>query len=362
MKRFGLFRHDSIKFYFWIFVVLLFLSFGCSKNSETLSDSSADGITGHPISKIYRSCKYDNGGFCEELCCKIESKCHGGSDAYRRCNLETGEWKNSTYSDLKCSTECNVIQSNENKITDIIRNDIINETIDSSEYGAGQKCQQGWKCINANTMKFQIVNCSFIAERYCETGCTNNSCARLCNPGNLMCKGSNLRICDEDGNYYSLYKECGFGCANNSCIGQNATNESMINQTQNPDNATHAQPSQNDYISDKCINVIKFNYTGGNSATDEYFTIKNSCSYSIDTANWTAKDEGEHVYIFPKIDLVNAAEISVVTGPGTSNSAILYWGRGSAVWNNNGDTLYLNASNGASIFICRYNQTNQPCI
>ena len=118
------------------------------------------------------------------------------------------------------------------------------------------------------------------------------------------------------------------------------------NVTANPTNNT----TQNDFIADGCMSVLKYNLTG-NTATDEYFTLKNSCFYTIDMSGWTANDDSIWVYTFTAFNLANNGEVTVITGSGSNSQTTLYWGRGSAVWNNGGDTLYLNASNGTNVLI-----------
>ena len=100
---------------------------------------------------------------------------------------------------------------------------------------------------------------------------------------------------------------------------------------------------------------MNFSYApAGNNLSNEFFTLKNSCSYQIDMSGWTAKDNSTHVFTFSVFNLDAGSQISVVTSSGINNSATLYWGRSSAVWNNNGDTLYLNTSNGTSVLIYSY--------
>ena len=134
----------------------------------------------------------------------------------------------------------------------------------------------------------------------------------------------------------------------NLTITTNITNNSnnITNTTEN----TQTNTTQNEFISDNCISLFNYNLTGI-AQTDEYFTLKNSCSYAIDLNGWTASDDANHLYTFPSFNLASDGSVTVVTGAGANSQTTLYWGRGSAVWNNNGDTLYLNASNGASVLI-----------
>ncbi|MEK6829380.1 MAG: lamin tail domain-containing protein, partial [Nanoarchaeota archaeon] len=116
-----------------------------------------------------------------------------------------------------------------------------------------------------------------------------------------------------------------------------------LNVTTNITNAT-----QNSCPSASCLCVLRYNLTG-NTITDEYFTLKNSCANPIDITGWTVHDEARHIFTFSSFNLVVNGELTVVTGNGSNSTTTLYWGRGSAVWNNGGDTLYLNASNSTNI-------------
>ena len=324
---------------------------GCSaKSNDEAKDSNK--ITAEAIAKIYRSCKYTDGNFCGQECCISNSKC-GEREAYRQCDLETGYWKNESFADAKCSLKCfDYLKEGEPVVEKNTGGDFWENIKDSL-----QKCNQSWICSDNFNLKFQLMNCSIVSAVYCERGCKNNSCVPLCRPGDLICRANTIRKCDEDGNYYSYVGECRLKCENGICINNqsdvNSTNEtasinqtSQINDTGNQtQNATQPAPGQNnDYISDKCISVVKFNYTGGANATDEYFTLKNGCAYSISLEGWTAKDESKHIFTFPSFNFGASAEISVVTGTGLNTAASLYWNRGSPVWNNDKDTLYLNDS------------------
>ena len=334
---------------------------GCSGIYKDNSNGSSQ-ITAEAITKIYRSCKYTDGNFCEQECCPSNSKC-GDREAYRQCDLETGYWKNESFADAKCSLNCSGYLKDGEPVVEKNAEEDSAENIKDSL----QKCNQSWICSDNFNLKFQLMNCSAVSSVYCERGCKNNSCVPLCRPGDLICRGNTVRKCDEDGNYYSYVEECRLKCENGACInnqsGVNSTNETtstnqsnQINNTGNQtQNATQPPPDQaNDYIADKCISVVKFNYTGGANATDEHFTLKNGCAYSINLGGWTAKDESKHTFTFPSFNFVAAAEISVVTGTGTNTTASLYWGRGSAVWNNDKDTLYLNDSKSQPVLTYSY--------
>lgn len=99
----------------------------------------------------------------------------------------------------------------------------------------------------------------------------------------------------------------------------------------------------------KCIDILYFHWNAkGNDCynlNDEYVTFKNTCSHSIDMMGWTVKDEANHIYIFPDFSMAGDATVTLYTGSGKDTATELYWSSSgypcNAIWNNDGDTLYL---------------------
>ena len=99
----------------------------------------------------------------------------------------------------------------------------------------------------------------------------------------------------------------------------------------------------------KCIGILYFHWNAeGNDCynlNDEYVTFKNTCSQSIDMMGWTVKDEANHIYTFPDFSLAGGSIVTLYTGSGKDTATELYWGSSghtcNAIWNNDGDTLYL---------------------
>jgi len=101
------------------------------------------------------------------------------------------------------------------------------------------------------------------------------------------------------------------------------------------------------------ISYFKWNAEGDDcyNLNDEYVILRNNCPYSCDLTGWTIKDESSrNPYVFPGFTLESQAMVTVYTGCGTNAKTQLYWcssGREcNAIWNNNGDTLYLRNSKG----------------
>jgi micrococcal nuclease len=99
----------------------------------------------------------------------------------------------------------------------------------------------------------------------------------------------------------------------------------------------------------KCIGILYFQWNAeGNDCynlNDEYVTFKNTCSQSIDMTGWTVKDDANHIYTFPHFNLAGGATVTLYTGSGKDTITELYWDSSghscNAIWNNDGDTLYL---------------------
>lgn len=121
------------------------------------------------------------------------------------------------------------------------------------------------------------------------------------------------------------------------------------------------QPSPLEDLS-KCIGILYFHWNAeGNDCynlNDEYVTFKNTCSESIDMAGWTVKDEANHIYTFPDFSLAGGAIVTLYTGAGKDTTTELYWDSSgyqcNAVWNNDGDTLYLRDMNGNLVMSYSY--------
>ena len=109
------------------------------------------------------------------------------------------------------------------------------------------------------------------------------------------------------------------------------------------------------YIQDECLSVdfFHFNAAGDDNynLNDEYLVLENSCPYEIDMQDWTIKDESSsHLYTFSDFKFKAESQVTVFSGFGKNSNSELYWGRSSgdyaAIWNNNGDTLFLRDNEG----------------
>ena len=83
---------------------------------------------------------------------------------------------------------------------------------------------------------------------------------------------------------------------------------------------------------------------------DEYVVFENVGDAGIDMTGYVCEDEAGHSYTFPDGFTLDAgAQVTLHTGSGTDTSTDLYWGNGTAVWNNAGDTVYVYDDSGSLV-------------
>ena len=87
----------------------------------------------------------------------------------------------------------------------------------------------------------------------------------------------------------------------------------------------------------------KWNADGNDNQNlnDEYVCLQNHDAVTADMADWRVQDAVGATYTFPEFSLSPATHVRIHTGSGANTATDLYWGRGSAVWNNTGDTVFL---------------------
>lgn len=88
----------------------------------------------------------------------------------------------------------------------------------------------------------------------------------------------------------------------------------------------------------------------GENLANEWVQVTNGDATPLDMTGWTLEDEAGFVYSFPDgFTLETVSSVKIRTGHGTNSATDLYCGRGSAVWNNTGDTAYLKDATGATV-------------
>jgi competence protein ComEC len=148
---------------------------------------------------------------------------------------------------------------------------------------------------------------------------------------------------------------------------QNETNQSSVLTEEPTDYIT--SPEIVDGVGDEelcnnaCISISQLNSDAEGNDCDnlngEYVVINNSCSHPCNLTGWTVKDNSSrNSYLFPSFFLQNNSLASLYTGCGTDTATQLYWCSSgyacNAVWNNDGDTLYMIDSQGSSVLNYSY--------
>ncbi|MDD3070223.1 MAG: lamin tail domain-containing protein [Methanoculleus horonobensis] len=91
-------------------------------------------------------------------------------------------------------------------------------------------------------------------------------------------------------------------------------------------------------------------YIAGLDLQEERIAVANADETGVNLTGWTITDEGtRNTYTFPVFALDPGANVTVHSGAGNDTATDLYWGRGSAVWNNDGDLATLADANGTVV-------------
>lgn len=92
----------------------------------------------------------------------------------------------------------------------------------------------------------------------------------------------------------------------------------------------------------------------GRDVDGEYVLIENTLAHAVDLGNWTLRDHAGHVFRFPLMTLAAGSTCRVWTGAGTDTASDVFWGRGTAVWNNEGDRAILRNRHGLTVHTYEY--------
>lgn len=105
--------------------------------------------------------------------------------------------------------------------------------------------------------------------------------------------------------------------------------------------------------SDVQITYIRYNPSGDDVA-GEYVQLQNKGGSAQNMTSWTLRDAANHIFTFPSFTLQAGASVKIWTKAGSNTVTDLYWGSGSAIWNNTGDTATLKNNSGVTIDTCTY--------
>ncbi|MFC6991542.1 lamin tail domain-containing protein [Haladaptatus sp. GCM10025707] len=92
----------------------------------------------------------------------------------------------------------------------------------------------------------------------------------------------------------------------------------------------------------------------GDNLNDEYVVFENTGEEALDLSEWTVRDEAGKTYTFEDLTLAPGATVTLYTGSGTDSATERYWGAGSPVWNNDGDTVTVTDAEGGVVVEVTY--------
>ncbi|MEM4455874.1 MAG: thermonuclease family protein [Archaeoglobaceae archaeon] len=111
----------------------------------------------------------------------------------------------------------------------------------------------------------------------------------------------------------------------------------------------------------KCIQVayLQWNAEGDDckNPNGEFVVLKNFCRFACNLTFWSISDESKNVFVFPEFILEGERSVTIYSGCGENNERELYWCRNAtcmAVWNNDGDTLFLMNAKGELVLRYSY--------
>lgn len=159
-----------------------------------------------------------------------------------------------------------------------------------------------------------------------------DDCTRdVFNPNLQEC--AHFDICCDDGIACTVdtFNEETKECEHSSCCGNDICDEEVGETEENcPDDCFVAGVEPGD------VNITHIN------ETEEIVTLE---GFGIDMTGWTLEDAANHEYTFPDDFVIDGLVYLHTFGNETdSNETDLFWGMGSAVWNNEGDTATLKDS------------------
>ncbi|MBH5336819.1 lamin tail domain-containing protein [Streptomyces pactum] len=114
-----------------------------------------------------------------------------------------------------------------------------------------------------------------------------------------------------------------------------------------PAASAHAAPHQGGLH----LGYIQYDSPGRDTRTNsslnaEWVNIHNNSSSAIQLKGYKLKDNTGYTYTFGSYRIGAGKTVKVRTGKGTNGAGVVYWGRGSYVWNNTGDKARLIKPNG----------------
>ncbi|MGM0446745.1 MAG: DUF4350 domain-containing protein [Methanobacteriota archaeon] len=87
----------------------------------------------------------------------------------------------------------------------------------------------------------------------------------------------------------------------------------------------------------------------GDPVEDEYVAFVNDGDEVLDLDGYEVYDAADNGYTFGAVSVDPGATITLYTGSGTDTDGEVYWGRGQGVWNNGGDTVFVDDPDGNTV-------------
>ena len=102
------------------------------------------------------------------------------------------------------------------------------------------------------------------------------------------------------------------------------------------------------------ITQIVYDPDGVPDIEGEYVELKNFGPATVNLTDWTLRDEADTLFTFPVFSLASQATVRLWVKDGLDTPTTLFWGRGSAVWNNGGDAATLRDAAAVEVDSCTY--------
>jgi len=77
------------------------------------------------------------------------------------------------------------------------------------------------------------------------------------------------------------------------------------------------------------------------NVAEEYVCLQNQGQMAAVMDGWQVRDAADRVYVLGAFTLGPGQNVKLHTGAGVNTATDLYWGLARAVWNNDGDTVYV---------------------
>ena len=139
-----------------------------------------------------------------------------------------------------------------------------------------------------------------------------------------------------------------------------------------PDTAPEDGKEEDDQTTKKPVEIACIHFdAGGNDSrhkNGEWVTLK--ASQEVNMSGWILRDEADHKYRFPDFTLPSGESVKIYTGSagdpipdedrnadcgkGANHELYWSWSKFNAIWNNSGDTVYLESDTGETIDTCKY--------